>query len=190
MTTTLERPTAQQTPSSGGGRNARRALVRWAWRLYRREWRQQVLAVALLIVAVGATTVGLGLVGNVINGDAAVFGTANTRMDIDATQANVNVPAELARARQLFGTVEAIEHSNIPVPGSITPADMRAQAEHGPFTSPTLHVVSGRYPSGANEVAVTSGVATTFGLKLGSTWTVNGQVLHVVGTVENPKDLS
>ena len=145
MTVTLERPTASATESSGA-RNGRRAIMRWALRLFKREWRQQVLVVSLLIVAVAATTVGLGLVGNVISGDAAIFGTANTRIDIDATAPTVNVAAEVAQARQLFGNVEVIEHVNVPVPGTITPVDLRAQAQQGSFSSPMLRVVTGRYP--------------------------------------------
>jgi putative ABC transport system permease protein len=188
MTTTLERPTASATLTSGA-RNGRRAITRWAWRLFKREWRQQVLVVSLLIVAVAATTVGLGLVGNVISGDTAILGTANTRIDIDATAPTVNIAAEVAQARQLFGIVEVIEHVNVPVPGSITPVDLRAQAQQGSFSSPMLRVVTGRYPSDPGEVAVTSGVGTMFRLKLGSAWTVNGRTPRVVGTVENPKNL-
>jgi putative ABC transport system permease protein len=190
MTTTLERPTTfSSLPGGNGGRTGRRAIIRWAWRLYRREWRQQLLALSLLIVAVAATTVGLGLVGNVISGDKSTFGTANTRLDIDATVAGVNVQAEAAQARQLFGTVEVIEHASIPIPGSIASADLRAQAQHGPFSAPMLRVISGHYPSGAGQIAVTPGLATTFRLSLGSAWTVNGHTERVVGTVEDPTDL-
>ena len=35
---------------------ARRAVLRWAWRLFRRDWRQQVLVLALMVVAVAAAT--------------------------------------------------------------------------------------------------------------------------------------
>jgi putative ABC transport system permease protein len=41
--------------ADGGGLPARRAVMRWAWRLFRREWRQQLLVLALIVVAVGAT---------------------------------------------------------------------------------------------------------------------------------------
>ncbi|HEY3713254.1 MAG TPA: FtsX-like permease family protein [Jatrophihabitantaceae bacterium] len=143
----------------------------------------------LLVVAVAATTVGLGLVGNIVSGDQSVFGAANTRVDIDATAPNVHIPADLAQARQLFGNAEVIEHANITVPGSITPDDLRAQALHGPFSSPMLRVTSGQYPSGAGEVAVTAGIASTFDLSIGSSWSVHGQTLRVVGSVENPTDL-
>ena len=37
---------------------ARRAVARWAWRLFRREWRQQVLVLVLLTVAVAAAVFG------------------------------------------------------------------------------------------------------------------------------------
>jgi len=40
-----------------GGMPARRAVTRWAWRLVRREWRQQSIIIGLLLVAVAATTV-------------------------------------------------------------------------------------------------------------------------------------
>ena len=32
---------------------ARRAVVRWSWRLFRREWRQQLLVLVLLIRPTG-----------------------------------------------------------------------------------------------------------------------------------------
>ena len=130
------------------GRPARRAIRRWAWRLLRREWRQQVLVLGLLTVAVAATTVGLGLVVNVQGTDQGVFGTADARIDIANPGPN-GVAADLAAARQRFGTVEAIAHESVPVPGSITPVDLRAQDPHGAFSKPMLHLVSGRYPVGA-----------------------------------------
>lgn len=139
-------------------------------------------------MAVGATTVGLGLVENVQGSDQAVFGTANSRIDI-ANPSAAGVPADLAAARQRFGTVELIVHEGVPVPGSITPVDLRAQDPHGVFGAPMLHLVSGRYPTGAGQAAVTSAVATTFGLQVGSTWSANGRDRRIVGIVENPKDL-
>lgn len=42
----------------GGGMPARRAVIRWAIRLLLREWRQQLLILALITVAVAATVVG------------------------------------------------------------------------------------------------------------------------------------
>ncbi|MGD0219252.1 MAG: hypothetical protein ABSC73_02135, partial [Acidimicrobiales bacterium] len=47
-----------------GGVAARRAVMRWAWRLFRREWRQQLLVLALIIVAVGALFVAAAVATN------------------------------------------------------------------------------------------------------------------------------
>lgn len=187
MSTTLAPPPATAPPSRGGA-PARRAIRRWAWRLLRREWRQQVLVLSLLIVAVAATTVGLGLVVNVQRTDLGLLGNANTRVEI-AGPGLPGIDADLAAARQRFGKTEAIVHELVPVPGSITPVDLRAQDQHGAFSQPMLRVVSGRFPVGGHEAAVTRAVATTFSLKVGSVWTVNGRPLRVVGIVENPKDL-
>src|SRR5271155_4721114 len=50
-TAVLERP--RRALARNGGVPARRAVVRWAWRLLRHEWRQQLLILALITVAVG-----------------------------------------------------------------------------------------------------------------------------------------
>jgi putative ABC transport system permease protein len=190
MTSTLAPPPPPvfATPPAPGGRRAgRRAISRWAWRLLRREWRQQLLILALLAVAVAATTVGLGLVVNVQSSEEAVAGTANTRIDIASPGQQVS--ADIAAARQAFGTVEAIEHANIPVPGSVNPVDLRAQDPHGVYGAPMLRLVSGSYPSGAGQIAMTATVAATFRLAIGDSWPVDGRTLRVVGIVENPKNL-
>src|SRR5271165_998702 len=57
-TALLERPVEPR--AANGGAPARRAMVRWAWRLFRREWRPQLLVLALLVVAVLAAIVGAG----------------------------------------------------------------------------------------------------------------------------------
>jgi putative ABC transport system permease protein len=188
MSTALAPPPMTGPRSGRGGAPARRAIRRWAWRLLRREWRQQVLVLALLTVAVATTTVGLGLVVNVQGTDQSVFGTADARVEI-AKPGPQGVARDVAAARAQFGKVEAIVHENLPVPGSITPVDLRGQDPQGAFGKPMLRVVSGQYPSGAGQAAVTAAVATTFDLKVGSTWPVNGRSLRVVGIVENPHNL-
>ena len=39
-------------------------MIRWGWRLFRREWRQQLLVLGLLTVAVAATIWGASVVTN------------------------------------------------------------------------------------------------------------------------------
>ena len=68
-----------------GGVVARRAVIRWAWRLFRREWRQQVLVVALLAVAVAATVLGVAVAANTPSSPAATFGTASAQLTVPGT---------------------------------------------------------------------------------------------------------
>ena len=82
-----------------------------------------------------------------------------------------------------------IENETLSIPGSINTYQLRAQDPHGPFSGPMLSLVSGHYPSGADQVAVTSGVASAFHLTVGDTWRVGGVERQVVGIVENPQSL-
>ena len=74
----LERPATGSVPApSTGGVPARRAMVRWAWRLFRREWRQQLLILLLIVVAVAAVVVGAAVAVNTPPPANAGFGTAH-----------------------------------------------------------------------------------------------------------------
>src|SRR5438270_11267379 len=91
------------TAEGNGGAPARRAVIRWAWRLYRREWRRQALVLALLIVAIAATVIGLGVVSNAAALKAdPTFGSANTILTLPGTDPDIN--ADLAALRARFGT--------------------------------------------------------------------------------------
>ena len=52
-----------------------------------------------------------------------------------------------------------------------------------------LSLVSGHYPAGPGQVAVTQGVASTFNLQIGDMWHQGGQGRQVTGTVQNPQSL-
>src|ERR1700734_1466806 len=75
MSTRVLTPLASSRPDDGGVAG-RRAVVRWAWRLFRREWRQQFLILALITVAVAATIVGSAVALNNPPPKNAGFGTA------------------------------------------------------------------------------------------------------------------
>ena len=70
---------------------SRRAVIRWAWRLFRREWRQQLLVLGLVVVAVAATVIGATVATNTpapANSgfgsaqDAATFAVDNPQPDV------------------------------------------------------------------------------------------------------------
>lgn len=173
-----------------GGIAARRAVIRWAWRLFRREWRQQVLILVLLTLAVAAA---IGFASAAYNttgvSEAAVFGTANHLYEVEAPDPRT-VSAAVAAAEERFGSVEVIARWSVPVPGSVDSIELRSQNPSGALTAPMLALLEGRYPSGAGEVALTDGVANTLGLAIGDPFDLGDTGRRVVGMVENPSDLS
>jgi putative ABC transport system permease protein len=171
---------------SDGGLPARRAVTHWAWRLFRREWRQQFLILALITVAVAATILGSSVAVNNPPPKDAGFGTAPYSVSFASYSSKAQ--RFIAKAEHL-GTVQVIENATYSIPGSINTYQLRSQNAPGPFGAPILSLVSGHYPSGADEVAVTSGVASAFHLSVGKSWQVGGVTRDVVGIVQNPQSL-
>ncbi len=184
------RAPAGRTPgerAANGGLAARRAVIRWGWRLFRRDWRQQLLVLVLLTVAVAAAIFSVSAAYNVVPSADARFGTANHRLDFDEPDPG-RTDAAVSDVRAWFGTVEVIGHRAAPVPGSVDTVELRAQDPHGVYGAPMLRLREGRYPV-AGEVAVTDAVAATFQVGVGGTLTLGGPARAVVGLVENPGDL-
>ncbi len=168
------------------GRPARLAVSRWTSRLFRREWRQQALIIGLLSLAVGTSIVGAGAATNIPPPANAGFGTAKALLTLPST---TNVAATLATVARDVGPVQVIENQAMTFPGSINSFDLRSENPHGRYAGPMLSLVSGRYPVGAGQVAVTSAVASAFDLHVGSTWRLGATTREVVGIVENPQSL-
>jgi len=173
--------------AGNGGVPARRAVTRWAWRMFRREWRQQLLVLALIVVALAATVVGAAVATNTPPPAGVGFGTAG-----DMATFGTGGPAlagQIAALRQRFGRVDVIENQTVAIPGSVNPYDLRAQNPQGAFGQPMLALVSGHYPAGPGQVAVTDGVAAAFNLRIGDRWQQGGKTREVVGIVANPQSL-
>jgi putative ABC transport system permease protein len=194
----LERPAPAEagTGTGNGGVPARRAMVRWAWRLFRREWRQQFLILALIIVAVAATFVGAAVATNAPAPAKAGFGTAGALATFQNSGKQANAPltatqatADIAQVQHRFGRVDVIENETFAIPGSVDTYSLRAQNPRGAFGQPMLSLVSGHYPSGPGQVALTQGLASTFNVRAGDTWHGAGQSWQVVGIVQNPQSL-
>ena len=183
-TAVTERP-AHRMPN--GGVPARRAVVRWAIRLLRSEWRQQLLILALITVAVGATVVASTVATSTPAPVAGVLGTAQDAASFSGSPASVN--AQIKNLENRWGRVDVIENQSAQIPGTLNTFELRAQDPHGPYGGPLLSLVSGAYPVTASQIAVTSGVASSFNLRIGSSWTVNGVTRKVTGIVQNPQSL-
>ncbi|GAA1578743.1 hypothetical protein GCM10009789_35400 [Kribbella sancticallisti] len=180
---------ARSARETAGGRNARRVVARWAWRMFRREWRQQALILALLTTAVAAS-IGLASAAYTATAvpDEADFGAASHFIKFDGTDRQV-LAADVAAARAAFDSFEVIHHSKVPVPGLFEPVDYRAQDPDGPLSGPRLALVDGRYPAGG-QVAITDGLADLLHLSIGASLTLDGAARPVVGIVENPGNLA
>src|SRR5918994_2179312 len=174
---------------ANGGVAARRAVVRWAWQMFRREWRQQILVVALLTVASAAAIASVTIAYNSGSADDAEFGSATSLLRCDGADPG-KLEAGLAATKDRFGTIEVIGHRSLRVPGSVDPVEFRAQDPHGPYGDARLALRRGRYPQGPGQVAVTDAVATLLGLEIGDPMALDGRRRTVVGIVENPGDLS
>jgi putative ABC transport system permease protein len=166
---------------------ARRAVSRWAWRLFRREWRQQLLVLALVTVAVATTILGSTVATNNPPPANSGFGTAQDAATFPG--AGPHLSAQVASLQHRFGRVDMIADETLPIPGSVGRYDLRAQDPHGAFGQPMLDLLSGRYPVAANEVALSPVLASQLGLGIGDVWHQGGKTRTVVGNVQNPQSL-
>ena len=172
-----------------GGMPARGAVVRWSWRLFRRDWRQHLLIVILLTASVAAAVGFMCAAYNVAPAAGnAQFGDATHFFRFENDDA-VALQAKLDAGAEWFGSIDAIGHRAVPVPGTEEVVDYRSQDPEGPFGGPMLSLRSGRYPTSDTEVAVTPSIAELVGTEIGSTIDLDGVERTVVGIVENPNDL-
>ena len=173
----------------GGGIVARRAVFRWGWRLFRREWRQQLLVLGLLTVAVAATIWGAGVVTNaqLPNPSYPTLGTAAASVTLPGS--DPHLAADIATVQDQWGPADLIEEQNITT-GTTQRVQLRAESPHGHYNAPLLSLVSGSYPAGPGQIALTSQVATLYGTHVGGTWRAAGTTWRVTGIVQNPSNLA
>lgn len=174
--------------SRNGGMPARRAMVRWAWRLFRREWRQQIMVLTLLSVAVTAAVVGVSAGYHSTPPGTGRFGDASQWFTLYAEDDRPLEP-RIVQAREWFGTIDVVGHWYLPVPSSAETIELRAQDPHGPYGGPMLRLLAGRYPTAPGEAAVTDEVAADLRVGVGDGLTLGDRTWSVVGLVENPGDL-
>ncbi|HTS98076.1 MAG TPA: FtsX-like permease family protein [Streptosporangiaceae bacterium] len=186
MSTVLREP--PDLAGGAGGIVARRAVIRWAWRLFRREWRQQLLVLGLLTVAVAATIWGASVVTNSqIPPGYATFGTGAAQVTLPGSDPHLT--ADIATITSHWGPADLIEKQNITT-GTRQSVQLRAESPHGHYNSPLLSLVSGTYPAGPGQVALTSQVAARYGAHAGGTWHVAGTTWRVTGIVQDPSNLA
>jgi putative ABC transport system permease protein len=174
---------------AGSGIVARRAVIRWAVRLFRREWRQQLLVLGLLTVAVAATVWGASVVTNVQLGNPEwpTYGTAAAKATLPGS--DPQLAADIAAIQRGWGPADVIESQKIAT-GITQSVQLRAENPHGHFNAPLLGLVSGAYPAGPGQVALTSQVMSLYGAHVGGTWRAAGRTWRVTGIAEDPSNLA
>jgi putative ABC transport system permease protein len=148
------------------------SVIRWGWRLFRREWRQQLLVLGLLTIAVAATIWGASVVTNTQLPPAyPTFGAGAARVTLPG--ADPHLAADIAAIAGRWGPADLIEEQNIAT-GARQSAQLRAESPHGHYNSPLLGLVSGAYPAGPGQVALTSEIASRYGAHAGGAWHAGG----------------
>jgi putative ABC transport system permease protein len=175
--------------TTGPSNPPRRAIARWAWRLSRREWRQQLVLLTLIAVTVATSVVLATLTVDAVNHADGRLGDANALIRVDATDAQAAARG-VAAARQRFGDVEVVSHDDVTLPGLSGPLDLRGQDPNGVFGHSTLALRAGRYPTTAGEVALTDRVAALLSAGIGDRVDLGRVTRTVVGLVENPENLA
>jgi putative ABC transport system permease protein len=179
---------AGRVSRADGGGPARRAVVRWAWRMFRREWRQQLLVLLLLTAAVAAAVAGVtGAAAWLVSPGVQTFGTARHLVTLPGS--DPRLAADVGAVRAHFRRSVVIENQVIAIPGSVDTMDLRAQYPRGGYGAPLLALVAGRYPAGPGQAALTPSAAAELGLRIGSDWVQGGTARRVTGLVQDPADL-
>ncbi|MGD1012510.1 MAG: FtsX-like permease family protein [Acidimicrobiales bacterium] len=173
--------------AKSGGVAARRAVLRWSLRLFRREWRQQVLITLLVAAAVAATILGAGVISGGQVPQNAGFGSANELAQLSGSDPHLG--EELSALRAHFGALGIIEAEPVST-GTVHGATLESLAPHGPYVGPLVQLIAGRYPTGRDDVDLSSDLAQLYGVEIGGTWVADGTRWRVVGEVRAPTNLN
>jgi len=168
--------------------SARLALARWGWRVVRREWRQQLLVLALITVATAAASLGVSLAYNSVPSPSDRVGSATHELGLSAGQ-GPGMAESIKAAEAVFGTLDVSYAAQGRREGSTDDYTVTDRGESTIFGGETFRLRSGKMPQSAGEAAVAAGRAT-LGTDLGDTIDVAGHSFEVVGIGEDPSDLS
>ena len=121
------------------------------------------------------------------NPDYPTFGTAAVQVTLPGT--DPRLAADIAAIVGRWGPADVIENHNV-ITGTTQSAQLRAENPHGQYNAPLLSLVSGTYPDGPGQVALTSQVSSLYGAHVGGTWQAAGMTWRVTGIVQDPSNLA
>lgn len=178
--------------AAGATAPALRAVLRWAVRLFRRDWRSQALVLVLLSLAVALAVAGATIAFNILEvSQRSGVGAANHVISVERPDP-ADIPLVIAAAEETLGEVEDVRVWDVDVPGLFESLEVRHQELNGRYSGPTLAVVEGRTPAADDEIAVTDRFAAALGVEpeVGATIDLADTTWTIVGVVENPTDLN
>src|SRR5262245_20600470 len=110
-----------------GGAPARRAVVRWARRLVRRDWRQYTLITVLMTVVVAASVLLSSATYNIAAVDGqSEFGNAHQIVFLVGDPTSAEIEQWVGAGVDAFGTVDVIGNRMVDLPGSTAGVEYRA----------------------------------------------------------------
>ena len=110
-------------------------------------------------------------------------------MQVTLPGTDPHLAADIAAIAGRWGPADLIESQDIAT-GTTQSVQLRAENPHGHYNSPLLSLVSGTYPAGPGQVALTSQVADLYGAHVGGTWQAVGTTWRVTGIVQDPSNLA
>ena len=167
---------------------ARRVMWRWGWRQLRREWRQQLLILALVAFATGGAAFFATMIFYANQPASAFTGSATQRLTV--TQGEISLAETLRSVEDALGTTETTgvrevrrDQSSITFPLSDPPTTSMFGAE-------PIRLLDGHRPTADSEIAISPELAAQLNIEIGAAVPIDGTSFIVVGLVEDPANIN
>ena len=168
---------------------SRRAMALWSWRLVRREWRQQILVLALVAISIALASFFAVIFANSNGGGSGAFrGTATHEFQVFAGQAPLAEQQRevVARFDPIAVTAQraGMRQKGSPYDFDVSDSVIETVFGRGPFA-----VTEGTLPTAAGEIAVSDSLMRRLGTSIGETIELTDRSYRVVGRFEDRTDL-
>lgn len=164
--------------------SSRSFLRRWNLRVLRLEWRQHAVIFCLMLAGVFLSVAGVLAAHNLVEPPESEFGSGQYATWTDGDPALL--AAALIDGDHSFGTIES---ATLRIAGTTQRVDTRSVDPENAVTAPLVSLLDGRWPVGADEVAVTNRAVVDVAT-VGTRFTLADRDVAVVGVVENPTRLA
>lgn len=166
---------------------AQRALLRWSWRQLRREWRQQLLVLSLVAIAIAIATFFATLTFYLNQPPSVFAGSATHRLIV--FESEVGIEATVREIADSFGTVELTTSKTVSRDGSTIEFLMSDPRSVSIFGAEPIRLIDGHRPTSPSEIGLSRPLADQLDADIGTSIPIDGQTMMVVGLLEDPASL-